>query len=602
MRSWPAVGWLLPPIVALVAVGSFVPSLSGEFLNWDDGVGLVRNEAYRGLGWSQIRWSFANTHLGHYMPLTWLTLGANYLAGGMDPWGYHVVNVILHGANVALFFLVAAHLLAAAGRDGRPRPPGAGPDDRPALAVLAGATLAALIFGVHPQRVEPVAWITGRSILLSSFFYLLACLGYLRAVAVDGTLRWRGWGAVSLGALVAAVLSHPLAMSLPLTLLVLDVYPLRRRGRAWGDLLREKLPLAAVGLGAAGLAVLARHLGVLSTVAASRDLTARIAFVGKSLWFYPATFVWPSGLSPLYELPDRVLLSDPRLLLPLLGSAGTVLALFLGRRRLPGGLAAWLHMAIVVAPVSGLVYSGIQLGADRYSYLADLGFALLAGYGLTWAFAARDAARLSGGIVRLMAGAAVVLVAVLGVGSWSYAAIWRDSETLWRWAVDVEPDCAMCHVHLSEAIVTRAARQGPGAVRARAAEAEEHARRASTLRPALADAHFNLGTALAAQQRYDEADEALRAYMDRAPWDPAGPWRLGVLRLAQRRPAEAAPLLRRALQMAPDSLPIRRQLADALREQAAELERAGRHSDATALREEQRGLEREDTRRRPPSP
>jgi hypothetical protein len=587
----------LTPLVALAAIVPFIPSLTGEFLNWDDGVGLVRNEAYRGLGWSQIRWDFTNTHVGHYMPLTWLSFGMNYVLGGMDPWGYHALNVLLHGVNAGIFLLIAVRLLGVV--HGRSDSFAGAADPRPAPAVLAGATLAALLFAVHPQRAEPVAWITARSTVLSGFFYLLAVVGYFRATE-GGRMRWKWAGAAAVGAFVAAVLAHPIAMTLPLSLLVLDVYPLRRQ-RSWRDLLREKIPYVAVAFVAAGLAVLARQRGVLWTPAASRDLESRISFVGQSLWFYPATFLWPSGLSPLYELPARVTLWSARFLLPILAVVATIVILLLARRRFPGGLAAWIHMAIVVAPVSGLIHSGIQLGADRYSYQADLGFALLVGYGLTWALLARGTGRLSPFVVRLIGGAATIVVVALAAGSWGHAATWQDSETLWRWAIDADPECANCHVHLSEAIITGAARQGPDGVPARAPEAEEQARRALALRPDLADAYFNLGTALAAQQRYDEADVALRAYMQRVSWDPAGPWRLGLLRLVQGKPAEAVPLFRTALELSADSPSFRSQIDAVLREQANQLERSGRHTEAAALLEERARLVDRGSRR-PPSP
>lgn len=566
-------------LVALTAMIPFIPSLSGEFLNWDDGVGLVRNEAYRGLGWSQIRWDFTNTHVGHYMPLTWLSFGVSYVLGGMKPWGYHAINVLLHGVNAGIFLLIAVRLLGVVHRG-----PGSHtdtPDGRPASAVVAGATLAALCFAVHPQRVEPVAWITARSTVLSGCFYLLAVLGYLRATEAGG-MRWKWAGASSVGAFGASVLAHPIAMTLPLSLLVIDVYPLRRP-RAWRGLLREKIPYGALAFLAAGLAVLARQRGVFWTPAASRDLESRIVFVGQSLWFYPTTFVWPSGLSPLYELPELAMLWSPRFLLPLIGVVATVGILFLSRHRFPGGLAAWIHMVIVVAPVSGLIHSGIQLGADRYSYQADLGFALLVGYGLTWAIGARESGRFSPFLARLIGGAATIVVVALAVGSWEYASTWQDSETLWRWAIDADIQCANCHVHLSEAIISGAARQGPDGVPARAREAEDQARRALALRPSLADAYFNLGTALAAQHRYDEADGALRAYMQRAPWDPAGPWRLGLLRLVQSKPEDAVPLFRTALKLSADSPGFRAQVDAVLREQASQLERSGRHSEAAAL-------------------
>jgi hypothetical protein len=587
-------------LVGLAAVAAFIPSLPGEFLNWDDGVGLVRNESYRGLGWAQIRWDFTNTHVGHYMPLTWLSFGVSYVLGGMNPWGYHAVNLLLHGVNASLFLLIAIRLLTLV--DARPRgsvPLGDTADSRPAPTVVAGAAFAALLFAVHPQRVEPVAWVTARSTMLSGFFYLVAVLGYLQATERD-RVRWRWAGAASVGAFVAAVLAHPIAMTLPLSLLVLDVYPLRREG-TWQGLLREKVPYACVALVAAGLAVLARQRGVLWTPAASHDLGSRILFAGQSLWLYPATFVWPSGLSPLYELPDRATLSSTRFLLPLLGVAATVVILYLARHRIPGGLAAWIQMAIVVAPVSGLVHTGIQLGADRYSYQADLGFSLLAGYGLTWTLGAREAGRISPVVARSIGGLAAVIVVALAAGSWSYTTAWQDSETLWRWAVDVDPECANCHVHLSEAIITGAARRGPDGVPARAREAEDQARRALALRPDLADAYFNLGTVLAAQQRYDEADVALRAYMQRAPWDPAGPWRLGLLRLVQSRPAEALPLFRVALELSADSPALRGQVDAVLREQAGQLERGGRHSEAAWLLDERARLVERGSRR-PTSP
>ncbi len=570
MRSTGRLSWVLAALVAVVSMTAFLPTLSGEFLNWDDGVGLVTNEAYRGLGWKQIAWMFTNTRLGHYMPLTWLSFGIDYALGGMRPWGYHVTNVILHGVNTALLLAIAIKVLGAVQISGRSSaPPDPASESGPSLAVLAGAVLATLMFGLHPQRVEPVAWITGRSTLLSGSFYLLAVLTYLRAVERPPAVPSRGWKLVSLVAFVAAVLSHPLAMTLPLTLLVLDVYPLRRHLAQGSRLLVEKAPYAMVAVVAAGVAVLARHQGVMWTEAAARDLPTRLAFAGQSLWLYPASFAWPVGLSPLYELPQKARLVEPRFLLAPLGGVALLLSLIGLRRRFPGGFAAWAHMAIVVTPVSGLLHSGIQLGADRYAYQADLGFCLLVGYGLTWALVLRERGRVRPVIARAIEATAAFVVIALGLTSWVYSGLWQDSETLWRWAVETDGECAVCHVNLSEAIVAGAARQSADRVPARAAEAEAYARRALALRPDLADAYFNLGTVLAAQQRYDEAEVALRAYVERAPWDPAGPGRLGLLRMVQGRPAEAVPFLRRALAMDPGSATLRQQLAEALSEHAA---------------------------------
>src|SRR5262249_17230976 len=154
---------ILPLAIGVLSGACFLPSLGGSFLNWDDNVNFVGNPAYRGLGPEQIRWALGSVLFGHYIPLTRLTWSVNYALGGMDPWGYHLRNIPLPAANPVLFFPVARRLLAAA------VPGGAQPDHRESEISLAAA-VAALVFGIHPLRVEPVAWITGRADLLCAAF------------------------------------------------------------------------------------------------------------------------------------------------------------------------------------------------------------------------------------------------------------------------------------------------------------------------------------------------------------------------------------------------------------------------------------------------
>ena len=105
---------LLPPAVCLLSFLAFLPALQAGFVNWDDTANVLNNPHFRGLGWGQLRWMVTSTLMGHYIPLTWLSLGVNYALGGMDPWGYHLGNLLLHGANAGLFYLVARRLLTAA--------------------------------------------------------------------------------------------------------------------------------------------------------------------------------------------------------------------------------------------------------------------------------------------------------------------------------------------------------------------------------------------------------------------------------------------------------------------------------------------------------
>jgi len=526
MRRVPAA--LLPAGVFLVACLAFWPVLPGEF-NWDDDINLVSNLGYRGFDASQVRWMFTATLMGHYMPFTWLSFAVNYALGQMNPWGYHLVSLLLHAANAVLVYLVARRLLTAA-LEHRVNP----------SAASTGAALAALLFAVHPQRVESVAWISDRATVLCGTFYLLAVFAYLRAVAAPGARRGSGWGTVSLVAFAAALLSKGMAMSLPITLLILDVYPLRRWWAAGPRVLVEKTPYFALALAGAMVAAVARSQGAEFTGYGSYGVASRIGLIAYSLWFYPLKLVWPADLSPLYEVPRQVSLLDPRFLIPLLGLLVVTGALIALRQRAPGALAAWAHSAAVVAPVSGVVHSGLQLVADRYSYLAQLGFVVLAGYGLVRILELHGQGRVRRAAVMVAGSGIVLTIGALAMLTWSQTYVWRDPETLWRWAVDLDPLCGRCHNNLGVALLhTRRDPQG-------LSESEDHLRRAVALRPEHALTHLNLGTVSLLRERYVEAEAALQEYRRLQPDAPDGAERLAVLYLVQGRSDEAIPLLRRA--------------------------------------------------------
>ncbi len=287
--------WLSSPVLAAaLAFLTFLPTLGAAFVNWDDEITFLGNHHYRGLGPAQLRFDLTTTLLGHWSPLTWVTWSVNYALGGLDPWGYHLGNLLLHCAAVAVFCLVARRLLAA-GFGESPQSP----------AIAGGALVAALIFGLHPLRAESVAWASERRDVLCGLFYLLAVLAYLRGVAGGGRIAGRWWG-LSIAAFATALLSKAMAMTLPLTLLLLDVYPLRRRAVGWRAIAREKLPYALLAAGAGAIAVLARQEGGSITAYDRYGVGARVALTGYTFWFYPWKLIWPMGLAPIYELPARV--------------------------------------------------------------------------------------------------------------------------------------------------------------------------------------------------------------------------------------------------------------------------------------------------------
>lgn len=591
--------WLWSPVLAAaLAFLTFLPTLDAGFVNWDDEVTFLRNPHYRGLGPAQLRFDLTTMLLSHWSPLTWVTWSVNYALGGLDPWGYHLGDVLLHCAAVAVFCLVARRLLAA-GFDESTRSP----------AIAGGALVAALIFGLHPLRAESVAWASARRDVLCGLFYLLAVLAYLRGVAGGGRIAGRWW-ALSIAAFAAALLSKAMAMTLPLTLLLLDVYPLRRRAVGWRVLAWETLPYALLAVGAGAIAVLARQEGGNITAYGRYGGGARVALTGYTFWFYPWKLIWPTALAPIYELPARV---DPwqwRFLIPLAGTVAVTAALVALRRRWPAGLAAWVSSAIVLAPISGVVHSGSQLAHDRYSYLSGLGFAVLAGAGLTWAMRRSSAAPAGPWLRRLAITAAAVVVVALGIGARAQAAIWSDSEALWRRAVEVDPACSICEsnlgrvmarpgrfdeatAHVKRAMELRPDRPGPyenlGVImlaQGRFREAEEHFRRAVTLGADRGYPRNNLAAALAYQGRDAEAETEFKEAARLSPRFPDAPANLGVLYARQGRYAEAIGALRQALALDPGQAAIKAALARALRGRAIQLAREGHTVEAAGLWQE----------------
>lgn len=572
-------------LVAVLAFVAFLPALDGAFLNWDDDRNFLWNTGYRGLGLEQLRWMFTATWMGHYIPITWLSLGLNYVLGGMQPWGYHLGNLLIHAANATLLFVVAGRLLAAAsassstGSDGVSRAGDRSSGHEAEVAVTLGAVTAALLWALHPLRVESVAWITERRDVLCGFFYLLAVIAYLQGATRERALSGR-WLAASLVAFTVALGSKAMAMTLPLTLLVLDVYPLRRLQLGWPTLVREKLGhFALAGIGAL-VASWAVTRGAGWTSYDDYGIGARLAMTGYSFWFYPWKLVWPESLSPLYELPARIRLLDARFFWPTCGVVAVTALLLLGRRRFPGALAAWLHSIIVLAPVSGIAHAGHQLAHDRYSYLSGLGFAVLAGAGVTWLAGQRARGRVSRWVAASTLTAVALALAGLGAGTWVHARIWLDSESLWQAAITADPACALCHQKLGAVL------QAAGLHR----EAEVQLTRAIALRPDRPTGHNSLGAFFADRGRLVEAEAELREAIRLMPRYSEATANLGALYARQRRYAEAIPLLRRAVALAPELDTARANLAFALDNVGIALAREGRPADAVELFRESTAL------------
>src|SRR5437870_2184552 len=577
--------WLVPVLVALVTFAAFLPALHNQFVNWDDDKNFLDNPYYRGLGWSQLRWMWT-THLGHYIPLTWMTFGLDYLLWGMNPLGYHLTSLLLHAANAVVFFFVVHRILTRA----LPSPSERGY----ALAVSAG--VAALVFAIHPLRVESVAWVTERRDVLSGLFYLVAILLYLRAC--ERGARGRGWYWLSVAVFGCALLSKSMVVNLPVVLLILDVYPLRRLGGFvgwWSAPARrvyvETIPFVHLAAAASAIAVMAQSSVHAAASLAQLSIPGRVAISAYGLSFYLWKMVVPVNLSPVYELRPPV---NPWAT-PFLLSYGVVLALtaiaLALRRRVPGLPAAWVAYIVVLLPVLGIFQSGPQIAADRYTYLAGLGWAILAGAGLLSCWRSSRRSKTGTPATWLLAGIALCVVVGLGVLTWNQVHVWHDSEKLWSHAVAIDPGSAVGQYSrglvlaqqgkLTEAMeyYQTALRINPdyadahnnvGAVLAdlgRLAEAIEHYREALRLKPDYADAHYNWGNALAQQGKPAEAIEHYRQALRIKPDDALSHTNWGVELAQQGKLAEAIDHFREALRIKPDDALAHRNLGLALTQQ-----------------------------------
>jgi len=455
--------WAASIVVFTVTAVAFLPALRAGFVNWDDDRNFLDNPAYRGLGLARLRWMWTTFHMGHYVPLTWMTHGLDYVLWGMDPRGYHLLNVLLHGATAVAVFFLARRLLALAFPDAE------------APRVTLGAAVAALLFAIHPLRVESVAWVTERRDVLSGLFYALTLIAWLRSAEPGGTRRWY-WTAVAL--FVAALLSKAVVMTMPAIILLLNVYPLRRvrswreafgapGARMWGDV----APFALLSAGTAVLSLIALH------PPAQLGVTGKVAVSAWSFAYYLGKTLVPTALSPLHEMPKPVDPLAPRFLV---GYGVVILytvAWLAARRRSPGVAAALAAWVLLLLPTLGVVQNGPQIVADRYTYHAAAALTILAGAALI------AVARTFDTVARAAAG---FVIAGLGMATWRQATVWQSPETLWARVLAIEPASAIAEVGLASAL----------AAQGRDGEAVVHYQRAIAIDPTYAEAHNNLGVAL----------------------------------------------------------------------------------------------------------
>jgi hypothetical protein len=418
--------WVGAILVLALTFVAHVRGLNGQFVEWDDTNHITRNVAIRALTLENLRLMFAHPIAKLYCPLTWLSFAVDYQIRGRAPFGYHLTNLLLHLANTLLVLVFVREILR----------------DRFKYATAA-ALLTAAVFGVHPLRVESVAWATERKDVLFAFFYLCALIAYWRWL---GAHKWRTYW-TCFGLFVASALSKSTAVTFPLVLLVIDHWLARRK--AW----EEKVPFFAVSLVVTTITFMAQAGGTGETVAppAVIPLWARPGLVGYCSLFYVKKFFWPFHLSAVYPSFDEMgwnLLTS----LGYLAALAAVTALVIvARRRWPALLPAWLFYLVTLSPTIGLVPVGIHVVADRFSYVPLIGLALPLSMAVVWAVFSlpNTASRFAVGLAT-----AAVLVTLAYLTD-QRGAVWSDTGTLFRNALQENPNCLPAHINLTVWHTTR---------------------------------------------------------------------------------------------------------------------------------------------------
>jgi tetratricopeptide (TPR) repeat protein len=597
-------------VFALVAVvfGVFFRTLESGFLRWDDDINVFENEKVQGLTAANLRWMFTDFEQAiRYKPLSWLAWATVHEVFGLNPFGYHLANVLLHCVNTVLVFLLIRRLLAFSGD----------PTKRNSGTSELCAALGTLLWAVHPLRVEPVAWVTGLPYHLALCFALAATLCYLRAQSADleaATRRGSYW--LSVGLFALAVTSYPIVLGYVAALVALDFFPLRRfqgggtfslvdaaARRVW----LEKVPFLLLSVVLVAGTVYGRYF-----VTGDWHKPAQLAEFGVVARLMQAFYLWayyvwksllPLDLGPFYTtlLGNRPF--DPAFTFSALGVLGVTGFLLCRWQRWPAALALWLaHLGLLV-PMLGLTERP-HYPHDRYSIVNGVVLAVAATL-LLWCGCARVGQRraliIAGVLAALCVGSSVRqvriwendfvffkdllqrmppgghlrAVALLKLGN-AHAEAGEDgpAEVAYREALRVHPATTVVQLPYNLGnVLVRAGRW---------AEAEAAYAQALALDPRHLAARNNYGIALARQGKFDAAfaqfDEALRLKPDSADTH----LNYGIALADKGDLNRAVENLTRALQLNPQSADIHAQLAevftkqgkpDLARQHAAEAER-----------------------------
>ncbi|MFL6589484.1 MAG: tetratricopeptide repeat protein [Chthoniobacterales bacterium] len=496
----------------------FGQTIHHDFVNIDDPAYVYKNPRVTGgLRVSSVVWAFTHSHAANWHPLTWLSHMLDCQLYGLNAGGHHLTNVLLHAFNAILLFVVLRTMTGSLWR----------------------SAFTAALFAIHPLRIESVAWVSERKDLLSGAFFLLTVWAYLKYARQGRSLQHYLWVIVFFG---LGLLSKPMLVTVPLVLLLIDYWPLRRmeppNGFTFANLkvlFLEKMPLVLMAVGSCLATIVAQKSAMQPLTAMSLPLRLGNALI--SCLVYVRQMFWPDSLAAFYPL-TLTEITIPRVLL---AAAGLVLitagVLALRRRRYL--VTGWFWYLIMLGPVIGIVQVGGQAHADRYTYLPQIGLAFALVWGVTELLGSSRFYR------PILGSAGVLVIAALTLAAHAQGTAWKDSETLWTQALARTSNNLIAELNLAEAVYQKGKTD-------EAIRRFERALQISGSPAASATAHSSLGVALLEIGRPEDSLDHLRTALTLDPSNPDAHYNLGNTLLQMNKAAEAVTEYQRALAIDPD--------------------------------------------------
>ncbi len=510
--SWAlfAVGIVL---LCIIVAAVHWPVLSAQALSLDDGDFLQDNPLVQNPSWDSAKRFLGEvleptTVKGYYLPLSMISLMTDYAMGGRPDnlFAFHRTSLVLHILNVALVAILLRMLFGNA----------------------TAAIITALIFGLHPLTVEPIAWVGERKTLLAMFFALLTIIAYLKST--HGR-RW-AWMTVASLMYVLALMSKPTAVPLPLLLVVMDYWPLNRSIR---QSLIEKAPLFLLA-GLFAVVTLVSHFGT-----AGGDSTTVSGPVDKALLlchlsaFYGQKILFPFNLSSVYPLPAPISLANPTILVGMVVTVLLVAGLFYSAKKTRVFLGGGMFFFFAMSPTLGIVQYSWIYASDKYVYLPAIGLLMI----LAWCLIKVMQSR---GRQKILACAGIIgVLCIEVVGVRMYLPQWRDTMSLSQYILSKAPGTPQIHVNLGDAYEQAGRRD----------DAKAEYRAAIKNMPNYALAHNNLGTILALEGRFSEAIEQFHIALKSSPKDAPAHCNLAVALLESGRVDEAQEFCGKAIRLKP---------------------------------------------------